>query len=534
MGLAQAVSDPVSIKATLVFISITFILWMIYLKIDEMARFRRLGRRGPKLVSRLPFGVDIVWSQIQSTMNNTSLENFLRLLETTPNYTGEGTVLGTRLVATIDPENIKAMLATQFQDFGKGETFHKQWSEFLGDSIFTTDGKLWHNSRHMLRPQFSRERVSDLHCFETHLQTLFRAIANGGALNSVNQKVDLEAGNGKPVDIGELFFRFSLDTSTSFLLGMDVQSLTNPDQPFARAFDRVQNVMAVRSRAGPFDPLIPLWKFHKDMAVVNRFCDKYIDQALRLTPEELETKTRSDQEYTFLHELAQFTRDRKVIRDQVAAVLLAGRDTTASTLSFTLYELGRRPEAVQRLRREILDTVGPDRVPTYADLKSMKYLQNVMNETLRLYPVVPYNLRYSLTDTTLPRGGGPDGTEPLPVLKNTPVWYAPIAMQRRRDLYPPTSAEFPDPAVWAPERWFVWQPKPWTYIPFNGGPRICIGQQFALTEMAYTLTRMFQRYERIESFMPEIDGENPPLKVSIVITPGNGVKVAFWGAKEKA
>jgi Cytochrome P450 len=101
----------------------------------------------------------------------------------------------------------------------------------------------------------------------------------------------------------------------------------------------------------------------------------YIQQALRLSPEELETKTKSESGYTFLHALASYTRDRKVLRDQLVNVLLAGRDTTASTLSWTFYELGRHPKVFQRLRAEIIDTVGLERPPTYNDLKDMKYLQ---------------------------------------------------------------------------------------------------------------------------------------------------------------
>ena len=111
------------------------------------------------------------------------------------------------------------------------------------------------------------------------------------------------------------------------------------------------------------------------MKVVNEFVNPYIERALRLTPEELETKTKSESGYTFLHALAGFTRDRKILRDQLVAVLLAGRDTTASTLSWTFYELGRHPEAVQKLRQEIIETVGLERSPTYDDLKGMKYLQ---------------------------------------------------------------------------------------------------------------------------------------------------------------
>lgn len=265
---------------------------------------------------------------------------------------------------------------------------------------------------------------------------------------------------------------------------------------------------------------------------MNDFVNKFIERALRLSPEELASKTKSDQGYTFLHELASFTRDRKVLRDQLVAVLLAGRDTTAASLSWTLYELGRHPEVVRKLRAEIIEQVGLDREPTYADLKNMKYLQNVMNEVLRLYPVVPFNVRLALKDTTLPVGGGPDGTLPLAVCKDTPIGYSTLLMQRREDLYPPVSETFAHPDAFSPERWYHWQPKPWTYIPFNGGPRICIGQQFALTEMSYTLCRLFQRFERVESYMDAVDGGKPTLKAEIVLQPGDGVKVAFWRAKQ--
>jgi cytochrome P450 len=144
-----------------------------------------------------------------------------------------------------------------------------------------------------------------------------------------------------------------------------------------------------------------------------------------------------------------------------------------------------------------------------------------MHETLRLYPVVPYNLRLALQDTTLPLGGGPDGLSPIGVLKDQIVTYSTLVMQRRSDLTP-------NPLSFIPERWETWQPKPWNYIPFNGGPRICIGQQFALTEMGYTIVRLLQRFSGIESFMGGVDGGEPCLKAEIVLQPGQGVRVAFF------
>jgi cytochrome P450 len=157
-----------------------------------------------------------------------------------------------------------------------------------------------------------------------------------------------------------------------------------------------------------------------------------------------------------------------------------------------------------------------------------------MAETLRLYPVVPFNVRLALKDTTLPTGGGPDGLSPIGILKDTPIGYSTLVMQRRPDLTPsqpsPTNPSAQISVLdFVPERWQTWQPKPWNYIPFNGGPRICIGQQFALTEMGYTIVRLLQRYERIENHMLPVDGGEPCLKAEIVLQPGQGVHVGFFG-----
>lgn len=96
-----------------------------------------------------------------------------------------------RFIFTADPENIKAILATQFQDYGKGKPFHDDWKDFLGDSIFTTDGEEWHNSRSLIRPQFIKTRVSDLEIFEKHVRKLIALIG----------------GQGREVDVSALFFR---------------------------------------------------------------------------------------------------------------------------------------------------------------------------------------------------------------------------------------------------------------------------------------------------------------------------------------
>jgi cytochrome P450 len=164
-------------------------------------------------------------------------------------------------------------------------------------------------------------------------------------------------------------------------------------------------------------------------------------------------------------------------------------------------------------------------------------IQHCLNEVLRLYPVVPYNTRMALKDTTLPRGGGKDGNQPIGVLKDTRIAYLTLTMQRRADLMPPPSSTFAPVDTFSPERWDSWYPKSWNYIPFNGGPRICVGQQFALTEMGYTVVRILQKFEKIEDRMPPNTegnkpwGDGPCMKAEIVLQPGEGVKVGFYEAK---
>jgi cytochrome P450 len=265
------------------------------------------------------------------------------------------------VILTKDEENIKAILATQFSDYGKGEKFNKDWHPFLGDSIFTTDGDQWHDSRQLIRPQFVKDRLSDIKIFERHVGILLPLL--GGAPEA------------RTVDVLDLFFRFTLDASTDFLLGRSADSLHQPRIAFVDAFNFVQHYQSIIARVGNFNFLLPRGKFNRQLDVMNRFVEPYIEEALLLSQEELEKRTKSDEGYTFLHALAAFTRDRKVLRDQLIAVLLAGRDTTACTLSWLFYELSTKPEMVKKLRAEILDYVGPTTSPTYDNLKSMKYLQ---------------------------------------------------------------------------------------------------------------------------------------------------------------
>jgi cytochrome P450 len=114
-----------------------------------------------------------------------------------------------RYIMTRDPEHIKTILTTKFNDFGKGQSFHSLWHPFLGDSIFTTDKSQWHNSRGLIRPMFVKDRVSDLATFEKWVTKLVTKLPT----------------SGQTVDIMDLLYRMTLDVTTDFLLGASVNSL---------------------------------------------------------------------------------------------------------------------------------------------------------------------------------------------------------------------------------------------------------------------------------------------------------------------
>lgn len=144
---------------------------------------------------------------------------------------------------------------------------------------------------------------------------------------------------------------------------------------------------------------------------------------------------------------------------------------------------------------------------------------------LRLYPVLPYNARFANTTTTLPQGGGPNGQYPICVGKGEIIVYSQYSMHRRADLYGPDALDF-RPERWAPEEGL----RPgWAYLPFNGGPRICVAREYALTEAKYVVVRLLQEFSRIE----DRDGTDFVPEVMVTMASKNGVKVALSPRQEE-
>jgi cytochrome P450 len=340
----------------------------------------------------------------------------------------------------------------------------------------------------MLRPQFTRNQVSDLQLEEDHVQLLLARIPTSTDLWT--DKVDLRP----------LFFNLTLDSATEFLFGQSVYSQKiYPGAPkttsseidwssFAQHFDDANVATQFRFRLFDLYWLYNPKSYQDDCRAIHKFVDHFV--SLALSGDKSALKSHG---YIFSHELAKVTKDPIELRSQLLNILLAGRDTTAGLLSFTFYILARHPDIYEKLRQTVLDKFGTGtETITFESLKSCTYLQHVLSEVLRLEPNVPENARRAVRNTTLPRGGGPDGQSPVYVRAGTEILYYTRTMHRRKDLWGEDAHEF------KPGRWQKHRPG-WEYLPFNGGPRICLGQQFALTEAGYVIVRMLQKYDKIES-----------------------------------
>lgn len=427
---------------------------------------------------------------------------------------------------TSDPKNLQAMLATKFKDFSLPPTRKGTFYQLLGNGIFTSDGKAWEHSRAMLRPNFAREQVSNLELEERHNQNLLRAIPMKGDAD----------GWTAPVDMCKLFFRLTIDSSTEFLFGESVdsqlgemsdgpaiQNVNNPlkrEMNFSAAFDNAQTFIARRGRLGRRWWLLRSKEYDEDCKKCHQFIDHYVRLALQQDTKPSDAESKDG--YVFLNELATQTRDPIELRSQLLHILLAGRDTTAGLLSWLVLLLSRHPDIFAKLRRAILEDFGTtsDTI-TFAKLKSNTYLQACLNETLRLFPVVPANSRHAVVDTTLPRGGGPKGEDPIFIPAGTDVTYSVYVMHRQKSIWGEDADEF------KPER-FIKRKQGFEFLPFNGGPRVCLGQNFALTSAGYATVKLLQRFDGVRKVEgEESSAERPRQMVTLTTRPAGG-SVVQW------
>ncbi|RDX53656.1 cytochrome P450 monooxygenase pc-3 [Lentinus brumalis] len=431
--------------------------------------------------------------------------------------------------STKDPNIVKTILATDFPNYEKGETFHDFTDAIFGTGVFNADGDLWKFHRSMSRPFFTRERISDFDLFDRHADL---------ALNLIRER----AKANMPFEFQDLVSRFTLDSATEFLFGNCVNSLHSPipyphdmspfgvdqepktvKEKFPKAFADLQRVVSERPRIGWLWPMKEIFesKTQKDMAIVDAFLEPILQEAIRKKEEnvkaglDLDNKESQENE-TLLDHLVRQTSDATILHDETLNILLAGRDTTAAALTFGVYLLCQHQHVLKRLRDEIAQHVGFSRRPTYDDIRNMKYLRAFLNETLRLYPPVPMDIRFSVKEGILPNPD-PNG-KPFYIPPKTAISYSTFNMQRDPEYWGPTAQEF-DPDRFIDERLQKYLvPNPFIFLPFNGGPRICLGQQFAYNEMSFFMIRLLQNFSSMELDLtaqppearPPVEWREPP------------------------
>ena len=299
-----------------------------------------------RLKYQWPLGIDLLIEAFKADRVDRILDFFVSLVERT-GTTFEQVILGARGIDTIDPENIEAVLHTQFN--GKDyicppRTFKSRASskhaelciEFslgarsdnfrplLGHGIFTQDGAAWKTSRELLRPQFMQTRSKSFGYIQEEIERFVSTLK----ISTSTSRIDLQP----------KFFRLTLDTTMAVLFGKSLGDLNTEgidETDFAAAFDRAQHQLARRGRLGDFYWLLGGSEFKSSCKKVHSFVDNVVANALK--EDELRSSSPAiPQRYVFLDALISMTRDPVVLRDQLINVLLAGRDTTACLLSWTM------------------------------------------------------------------------------------------------------------------------------------------------------------------------------------------------------
>ncbi|KAF7176132.1 hypothetical protein CNMCM7691_001608 [Aspergillus felis] len=462
----------------------------------------------PELTKKWPLGLDRI-KELWTTNAEGHLLAFLCSVaeEYEPgNSITQYFLFGPRAFHILRPENVEAMLSTNFKDYGFGARA-AIFAPLLGNGIFTQEGPAWRHSRGLLRKQYFRVQSRTLQYFHEHVDNTVARLPLDGV-----------------VDLQPLFFNLTLDIATALLFGRSMYSLkAGIDQDadnrlFAESFDIAQEGLAKRFRIAPWHFLYNPPEFRKACADVHRVLERYIDQL-----DFQDSDDQDDETYSFIKQVAQESTGKEDLRDQLLNVLLAGRDTTTCCLSWTFRLLVRHEQVTMRLRKEIASVMGNSMDPTREQIRKMPYLSCVIKESLRLYPPVPLNNREAIRTTILPTGGGPDADRPILVRKGELVVVSQYVNSRKKNIYGPDAYGF------RPERWETGELDHirWAYFPFSGGPRQCLGEDFALMEVSYTIVRLLQTFASI--ILPKGEPIEPVgserQRLTLVLSSADGCRV---------
>ncbi|XP_078448537.1 cytochrome P450 86B1-like [Wolffia australiana] len=387
-------------------------------------------------------------------------------------------------VVTADPRNVEFMLKTKFSSFPKGDYFRETVKDLLGDGIFAADGAAWRRQR----------RAASFHFHSAE----FRAVAVRSLEELVRARLVpvLEAARrgGSAVDLQDVLLRLTFDNVSLLAFGVDPGCLRPglPDIPFAAAFEAATAATVAR-----FVAPTAVWRTlrrlrlgpERSLRRAIAAVDEFAYAVIAARKEEGGARGKDDLLSVFMR----LTDDEgrpfsdKFLRDICVNFILAGRDTSSVALAWFFWLLARNPAVEEKILaelRRVKKTDDSSLVFLPEEVKKMDYLQAAISESLRLYPSVPVDHKQLAEDEVFP-----DGRK---LKKGTKVVYAIYSMGRMEGIWGRDCKEF------KPERWirdgrFV-NESAYKFAAFNGGPRLCLGKDFAYYQMKFVAASILLRY----------------------------------------
>jgi len=365
------------------------------------------------------------------------------------------------------PEAIKHILQDNHRNYTKDTIQYNSLATITGRGLLTSDGDLWFRNRRLEQPAFSRSRVLALD--EVVVPAVQAMLARWKAALAGGQPV---------VDVDAAMMQVTLQVVGKALFGIDLSrdahSLTGA---VLTCLDHI--VYKARRMIVPPDwvPLPRSLRFKRALRLLDEAVYALIDARLA-----------ADSPGGDLLGMLLQARDpdngqamsRQQLRDEVITLLIAGHETVASALTWTFYLLSQSPQAAAVMGAEVQRVLG-GRLPTSGDLPDLAYTGQVFDEALRLYPPAWLITRKSLAADCL------DGRD---VLAGALFIISPYAVHRHPQVWAEPEAFDPGRFAAGAERL---RPR-FAYIPFGGGPRLCIGNHFALTEARLILAMVAQSF----------------------------------------
>jgi len=338
----------------------------------------------------------------------------------------------------------------------------------------------------------------------------------------MRRTLDRAAASKETLDMETMFCSVSLDIIGRAVFNYKFNSVTK-ESPVVKCVYATLKEAEHRSTS-----FVPYWKipfvkdmlpsqveFKKNMKILNDILDELIvlayETSVKGDVEELEQREMGEDPslLRFLVDMRGEDASGKQLRDDLMTMLIAGHETTAAVLTWCLFNLAQQPEALAAVRGEVDTVLAGGRNPTIRDLQDLRLVRMALIEALRLYPEPPLLIRRALEPDTLPRGGAARETR---LLKGTDVFISTWNLHRspayweHPERFDPTRWErpFANPGVkgwegYNPDRVSGLYPgeiaADFAFLPFGGGSRKCVGDQFAMMESCVTLAMLLQRYD---------------------------------------